>query len=47
MKNFYPIQHIDFRFQIDHFKLKRIRLIEEKRDNSNHASLFINVFNQT
>ena len=31
MKNYYPIQVIDLRFQVDHNTLKKVQLFEEDR----------------
>ena len=41
MKNKYPIQVIDLRFQADHITPKKIQLSEEYRDNPGNAKLFI------
>ena len=41
MKNKYPIQVIDLRFQVDHITPKKIQLFEEYRANPANAKLFI------
>ena len=41
MKDKYPIQVIDLRFQTDHITPKKIQLFEEYRANPGHAKLFI------
>ena len=41
MKNFYPIQVIDLRYQVDHIKPKEVQLFEEYRGNPNHGRFFI------
>ena len=41
MKNRYPIQVIDLRFQVDHIKSKKIQLFEEYRGATSNARLFI------
>ena len=39
MKNNYPIQLIDLRFQIDHINLRKMGLFEEYRGATNNARL--------
>ena len=41
MKNYYPIQIIDLRFQVDHIFPKKIRLFEEYDDNPTNTNLYI------
>ena len=41
MKNKYPIQVIDLRFQADHITPKKIHLFEEYRDDPANARLFV------
>ena len=43
MKNKYPIQVIDLRFQLDHITPKKMQLFEEYRDDAgpNDARLFV------
>ena len=41
MKNKYPIQIIDLRFQVDHINPKKIGLFEEYRGATNNARLFM------
>ena len=41
VKNTYPIQVIDLRFQVDHINPKKIQLFEEYRANPNNARLFL------
>ena len=41
MKNKYPIQVIDLRFQVDHINPKKIQLFEENRGATNNARLFV------
>ena len=41
MKNKYPIQVIDLRFQADHISSKKIQLFEEYRERPNNARLYI------
>ena len=39
MKNYYPIQIIDLRFQVDHISPKKSRLFEEHEDNLSNTIL--------
>ena len=39
MKNYYPIQRIDLRFQVDHISPKESRLFEEYDDNPTNTNL--------
>ena len=41
MKNKYPIQVIDLRFQVDHINSKKIQLFEEYRGATKNARLFM------
>ena len=41
MKEFYPIQIIDLRFQVDHISPKKIRLFEEYDDNPTYTNLYV------
>ena len=41
MKNKYPIQLIDLRFQVDQFNPKKMGLFEEYRGATNNARLFM------
>ena len=41
MKNKYPIQVIDLRFQIDHINPKKIQLFEEYRVATNNARFYL------
>ena len=41
MKNFYPIQIIDLRFQVDHISPKRIRLFEKYDPNPTNTVLYV------
>ena len=41
MKNRYPIQLIDLRFQVDHNNPQKIGLIKEYRGTTNNARLFM------
>ena len=41
MKNYYPIQLIDLRFQVDHIPPKKIRLFEEYDDNPANTILYL------
>ena len=41
MKNFYPIQIIDLRFQVDHISPKKIRLFEEHDPNPTNTDLYV------
>ena len=41
MRNFYPIQVFDLRFQVDYITLKKIQLIEEDRNDPADARLYI------
>ena len=41
MKNKYPIQVIDLRFQADHITPKKIQLFEEYRADPNNARLYV------
>ena len=41
MKNYYPIQIIDLRFQVDHTSPKRIRLFEEYDPNATNTVLYV------
>ena len=41
MKNKYPIQVIDLRFQVDQITAKKIQLFEEFRNNPYNARLFV------
>ena len=40
MKNYYPIQIIDLRFQVDHISPKKIRLFEENDPNPTNTVLY-------
>ena len=44
MKNFYLIQVVDLRFQVDHFTPKKIQLFEEFFENPDNERLFIILF---
>ena len=37
MKNFYPVQVYDIKFQDDHMKTKKIQLFKEYRSNPHNA----------
>ena len=41
MKNYYPIQIIDLRFQVDHISPKKIRLFEEYDPNPTNTVLYV------
>ena len=41
MKDKYPIQLIDLRFQADHITPKKIQLLEEYREDPNNARLYV------
>ena len=41
MKNNYPMQVIDLRFQVDHINPKKIQLLQEYRSATNNARLFM------
>ena len=41
MKNYYPIQKIELRFQVDHILPKKIRFFEEYDDNPTNANLYV------
>ena len=41
MKNYYPIQIIDLRFQVDHISPKKFRHFEECDDNPTNTNLYI------
>ena len=41
MKTFYPIQVIDFRFQIDYITPKKIRLFEEYENAPENTNLYV------
>ena len=41
MKNFYPIQIIDLRFQVDHISPKKIRLFEQYEPNPTNTVLYV------
>ena len=41
MKEYYPIQMIDLRFQVDHISPKKIRLFEEHDDNPVNTNLYV------
>ena len=41
VKNSYPIQVIDLRFQVDHINPKKIQLFEEYRNDPANARLFL------
>ena len=41
MKNYYPIQIIDLRFQVDHISPKKIRLFEEYDPNPTNTNLYV------
>ena len=41
MKNYYPIQIIDLRFQVDHISPKKIRLFEEYDPNPTITVLYV------
>ena len=41
MKNFYPIQVTDLRFQVDHITPKKIQLFEEFFEDPDNERLFI------
>ena len=40
MKNYYPIQIIDLRFQVDHISPNKIRLFQEYDDNPTNTNLY-------
>ena len=46
MKNFYPIQVIDLRFQVYHNNPTKIQLYEECRSNPNDARFFVILIRQ-
>ena len=41
MEEYYPIQIIDLRFQVDHIPPKKIRLFEEYDDNPTNNNLYV------
>ena len=41
MKNYYPIQILDLRFQVDYISPKKIRLFEEHDPNPTNTVLYI------
>ena len=41
LKNYYPIQIIDLRFQVNHISPKKIRLLEEYDNNPANTILYI------
>ena len=41
MKNYYPIQIIDLRFQVDHISPKKIRLFKEHDKNPANTIFYI------
>ena len=41
MKNLYPIQIVDLRYQVDHITPKKIPLFEEHRADHINAKLFV------
>ena len=41
MKNYYPIQIVDLRFQVDHISPKKIRLFEEYDPNPTNTNLYV------
>ena len=41
MKNKYPVEVIDSRFQVDHINPKKIQLFQEYRCATNNARLFM------
>ena len=41
MKNYYPIQIIDLRYQVDHISPKKFRLFEENDDNPTNTNLYV------
>ena len=43
MKNFYPTQVIDLRFQVDHITPEKIQLFEEFSEDPDNERLFINL----
>ena len=45
MKNYYPIQIIDLRFQVDHISPKKIRLFEEYDPNPINTDLYVILIN--
>ena len=46
MKEKYPIQIIDLRFQVDHITPKKVQLLEEYRADPANARLFVILFRQ-
>ena len=44
MKNFYHIQVIDLRYQVDNITHQKMQLFEEFRGATNEASLFVIIF---
>ena len=44
IKNFYPIQVIDLRFQVDHNTPKKIQLFEEFSEDLDNEILFVILF---
>ena len=46
VKNIYPIQVIDLRFQVDHINPKKIKLFEEYRADPANARLFLILIRQ-
>ena len=43
VKNIYPIQVIDLRFQVDHINPKKIQLFEEYRADPSKCSFILNI----
>ena len=41
MKNFYPIQVIDLRFQVDHITPEKIQFFEEFSEDPDNEKLFV------
>ena len=46
MKNFYPIQVTDLRFQVDHITPKKIQLFEEFSKDPDNERLFVILIRQ-
>ena len=46
MKNYYPIQIIDLRFQVDHVSPEKIRLFEEYDPNPVITNLYVILIKQ-
>ena len=40
-ENYYPIQILDLRFQVDHISPKKIRIFEEYDDNPVNTNLYV------